>query len=325
MERKAKRFGVAQGLGMAIAIRTAEGRPVSRGRRQPASKRGQKKKGEGRARMGNSSPTAEEASRNLLLVHARNDATDAAQIKAIASNILLPGARSAVMMNLVNAGAFRISGRRRKDAFTLIELLVVIAIIAVLAALLLPALAAAKQYANKTKCISNLKQIGLAMTMYADDANGFMPESGGLILWNGIDPGTQQNSWMQQIVSYTKNTNIYHCPSILDSQFNYFNGVRAAFILDSNFASLNTKLIGFPAAQVLSGDTGWMAETEDDSDKDDYSQNCVGGPTNGTPSEIWQIHSGGQNILFPDTHVKWYNRYTAAEMTFRYDSMHGWQ
>lgn len=65
--------------------------------------------------------------------------------------------------------------RRLAAAFTLIELLVVIAIIAILAAMLLPALAKAKQKAQQTACLNNMKQIGLSIKFYIDDHSDYLP------------------------------------------------------------------------------------------------------------------------------------------------------
>jgi prepilin-type N-terminal cleavage/methylation domain-containing protein len=74
---------------------------------------------------------------------------------------------------------------RARTAFTLIELLVVIAIISILAAILFPIFAQAKQAAKKTACLSNLKQMGLAMGLYLADSDDSHPNTGDPYLWIG--------------------------------------------------------------------------------------------------------------------------------------------
>jgi prepilin-type N-terminal cleavage/methylation domain-containing protein len=217
-----------------------------------------------------------------------------------------------------------------RRGFTLIELLVVIGIIGTLAGLLLPALSSAKQKGWAIACNSNLHQIGLGLKMFADENSGTYPLSHGRIPWNAANSESSSNSWMQQIVSLVQNSKVYHCPIDHQSPFSYFNGVRAAYVeANYHYGAVNSRRIKFPSAFVLAGDTTTDDNRRifypDDADKDDYSQNCVGGAVNGSHYVDWRIHSKGQNLLFEDGHTKWYKVYNPNEMTFRYDSMHGWQ
>ncbi len=108
-------------------------------------------------------------------------------------------------------------------AFTLIELLVVIAIIAVLAAILLPVFFSVRGKARQTVCVSNMRQIGLAISLYAQDADDLYPY--------GNDPSdvkTNPNIWLNspyynQVLTmlplssilqpYMQSTELWHCPS----------------------------------------------------------------------------------------------------------------
>ena len=65
--------------------------------------------------------------------------------------------------------------RRRAPGFTLVELLVVIGIITILIGILLPTMSKARESANKTKCLANLRTLGQAMTMYANQSKGWLP------------------------------------------------------------------------------------------------------------------------------------------------------
>jgi prepilin-type N-terminal cleavage/methylation domain-containing protein/prepilin-type processing-associated H-X9-DG protein len=104
-----------------------------------------------------------------------------------------------------------------KKAFTLIELLVVIAIIAILAAILFPVFAQAKEAAKKTACLSNTKQNATAVLMYNTDADGsfgmiaYMANGNGVVGPGGT--GNQVYAIFDALMPYTKNKDIYLCPS----------------------------------------------------------------------------------------------------------------
>ncbi len=105
----------------------------------------------------------------------------------------------------------------RTKGFTLIELLVVIAIIAILAAILFPVFAQAREKARQTGCLSNVKQIGLGVQMYAQDYDEYVPRNAYAdpprVLEGNHFVDCSSPRWMDVLYPYIKNVDVFNCPS----------------------------------------------------------------------------------------------------------------
>jgi prepilin-type N-terminal cleavage/methylation domain-containing protein len=101
----------------------------------------------------------------------------------------------------------------KRAGFTLIELLVVIAIIAILASILFPVYSRVRENARRTKCLSNVKQLVMAFTMYADDHDETLPIWCMDYPWKSKDTDGPGNTWDAVLLPYYRNSEMLYCPS----------------------------------------------------------------------------------------------------------------
>ena len=204
----------------------------------------------------------------------------------------------------------RVSDKQR-NGFTLIELLVVIAIIAILAAILFPVFAQAREKARQATCQSNLKQVGLAVQMYAQDYDETLPTSG------SSGGGGDVTGLLEPYTKQKFGQGIWRCPS--HAKFDPVNGWTSSY--GYNFQYLlapgpdypHSGYNGFSNSGVA---LSFLARPADslcfmDQTVSPGSTNLwsyitrPGDPTNtdgfGRPDFR---HSGQANVLFCDTHVK---------------------
>ena len=180
----------------------------------------------------------------------------------------------------------------RRRGFTLIELLVVIAIIAILAAILFPVFARAREKARQTACLSNVKQIGLALMMYVQDYDETFP---GRAATNHYPPWDHPWSyWYKIIEPYVKNEQLFVCPSMRRDPTSYGYSLAPSLSTGSTMAEVEQ-----PATMVWVVENRWAPWA--------YRP----GPPNAETFEEWEefyppIHNGGVNACHVDGHAKWY-------------------
>ncbi|MEM0011139.1 MAG: DUF1559 domain-containing protein [Candidatus Bathyarchaeia archaeon] len=223
----------------------------------------------------------------------------------------------------------------RRRGFTLIELLVVIAIIAILAAILFPVFSRAREQARKTACLSNLKQIGTALMMYAQDWDESLPVAATPCNPANVSPDTNTPYYVK-LGPYVKNWDLFGCPSAPFSGYCEGNGTiphhdswraKARGWVPQNFRlsygySENIqnsywtgegryRLAALPApadTPVIADCMGLM----NNGYRIGWANVCAAACNPDRRTDANSRHTGGGNVVFADGHARFFSAWTAV-------------
>jgi prepilin-type N-terminal cleavage/methylation domain-containing protein/prepilin-type processing-associated H-X9-DG protein len=211
------------------------------------------------------------------------------------------------------------TSKKQRGGFTLIELLVVVAIIGILAAILFPVFSQARERARRTSCLSNLKQIGLAVQMYVQDYDGRVP-----ICNDNTTPSTADDNgyWWVTLHKYTRNDGVFVCPSWQQTglpsgllswevppdparPFNHA-GIVGTYVWNETMdGAPEGRLAGKSADGTEYGPAQVIAVAEGFNGSHIWKPEHVT-PLNGnTERRLRDFHQEGMNVAYADGHAKW--------------------
>ena len=186
----------------------------------------------------------------------------------------------------------------KRTGFTLIELLVVIAIIAILAAILFPVFARAREKARQTSCLSNLKQLAVALQMYTQDYDEMTPAHTDDEPANPPPYNWMYDTFPLRLQPYIKNLNLYQCSS--DNGWTMpaptAGGRWSSYVANSQIIRISLAQVQDPAGTIA-----MLESSESDLGVEGNDDLPYQIPTNA----VYNRHNGGFNANYMDGHAKW--------------------
>jgi prepilin-type N-terminal cleavage/methylation domain-containing protein/prepilin-type processing-associated H-X9-DG protein len=232
----------------------------------------------------------------------------------------------------------------RRSAFNLPELLVVLGIVALLMALLFPAMGKVREHSKTVQCLSQLRQIGIAIYNYSVTNRGQTPAWSAVHFYpvdppyqnNPLDPNYAGPGWpvlLAPFIGQKPDGPVYSCPAFpLDPPCsNYFLEARWMYLHQPLLRTLKLSSIRDSSRFILSGDCTapvyyprmftTSPGVQDDVDKDDGATKCLlfAGEAGG-----FNMHRRGNNVLFADGHAATFNAFDPSLMTYSPHANQNW-